>query len=209
MPAMTSALSAPSPCLPPHDTAIVQALQRWQQVPQQTTTHRHTVSAAEDGLRLTKVPASAFAALGSKSQARLQSSAARSLNGALVEKSRRVKADDELSFEPRMPATLTTPESLASRARFVAHLKLQGLRAVYEDEDVAVVYKPPGIHTKSFTNAKYAALEDGLPAILTPPVCANDALPLPLVMHRLDVPVAGLCALALTSTLNRDPNPEP
>ena len=41
---------------------------------------------------------------------------------------------------------------------------MQGLRAVYEDEDVAVVYKPPGIHTKAGSNHKYAALEDALPA---------------------------------------------
>jgi 23S rRNA-/tRNA-specific pseudouridylate synthase len=54
-----------------------------------------------------------------------------------------------------------------------------------------------GIHTKKATNPKYGALEDALPALLSPPATA-DALPLPLAMHRLDVRVSGLLLVAKT-----------
>ena len=184
--------------LPPHDEAIVSAILRWRQTPQQAVVHSHTVGDQHCGLRLTKVAAAAFASIGSKSQAEAAVKRGSLLvNGESVEKSRIVRVGDQLCFEPPAAPELS-PAQLAARARFVAHLQLQGLRAVHEDDDVAVVYKPPGIHTKSGTNAKYAALEDGLPAILTPPSTAPDPLPQPLVMHRLDVPVAGLCVVAKT-----------
>lgn len=189
-------------CLPPHDASIVQAFLRWQHIPQQPIVHRYTVPAADGGLRLTKVAAGAFTALGSKSQAELAvGRGVLKLNGVVVEKSRKVHTGDELSYE--LPTgTVLTPESLAYRARFTEHLQMQGLRAVYEDDDMAIVYKPPGIHTKTGTNAKFGALEDALPAILTPSA-NSDALPSPLVMHRLDVPVAGLCVTAKTRAAAR------
>ena len=53
-----------------------------------------------------------------------------------------------------------------------------------KDDTTAVVFKPAGIHTKAGSNPKFAALEDALTAELSPPVEADDALPLPMVMHR-------------------------
>ena len=59
--------------------------------------------------------------------------------------------------------------------------------------------------TKRGSNRKYWALEDALPAELRPPSGSRgDALPRPLVMHRLDVPVAGLCVVAKTRAAARE-----
>lgn len=83
----------------------------------------------------------------------------------------------------------------AWRVYVFSHARVQ----VEIPQAVAVVYKPAGIHTKSGTHRKHAALEDALTALLSPPVDSTlDALPLPLAMHRLDVPVAGLCLVAKT-----------
>lgn len=117
------------------------------------------------------------------------------LNGEFVETSRRVSLGDVLSLQ-LPPVAAPSPSRLSALSRFVEHLRSQGLRTPYEDDDLAVVYKPPGIHSKAGTNRKYAALEDALPAELTPP--PREALPSPLLMHRLDVPVAGLCVVAKT-----------
>ena len=71
------------------------------------------------------------------------------------------------------------------------------------------MYKPGGVHTKRGANYRYFALEDALPAILSPPprpsaarasspASPSDALPLPIAVHRLDVPVAGVVLVAKT-----------
>ena len=44
-----------------------------------------------------------------------------------------------------------------------------GLQTLYEDDDIAAVYKPSGVHTKHASNFCYLALEDALLAILMPP----------------------------------------
>jgi 23S rRNA pseudouridine1911/1915/1917 synthase len=185
-------------CPDHHDPAVVEAMLRWHTgvLPPAL---EHTVSEAEAGERLTRIAGQRFAQLGTKSQAEnAVKRGALLVNNEEVEKARKVKLGDTLTFQP---PTAAVPDSkrLESRARFVEHLRLQGLRAVYEDDHLAVVFKPPGIHTKAGTNVKFAALEDALAAELTPPpVAASDALPLPLVMHRLDVPVAGVCLAAKT-----------
>jgi 23S rRNA-/tRNA-specific pseudouridylate synthase len=92
-----------------------------------------------------------------------------------------------------------------------AHLLSQGLRTIYEDDDLAVVFKPAGVHTKRNTVAKYGAFEDALPAVLTPPprtaeggVDSTAALPLPLAVHRLDVRVCGLIIVAKSRLAARE-----
>jgi 23S rRNA pseudouridine1911/1915/1917 synthase len=169
---------------------------------------QHIVSASEEGHRLPQLAGSCFPALGSKSQAeRAVKRGALRLNDAAVETSRRVRGGDVLTLQ--LPAAgAPSKKRLQAMSRFVAHLRSQGLRACYEDEHLAVVYKPPGIHTKAGTNRKYAALEDALPAELSPPRLAcgaemDDALSAPLVMHRLDVPVSGLCLVAKTRAAAR------
>ena len=185
-------------CPDDHDPAIVEAMLRWRS-DAPLPALEHIVSDSEAGERLTRVAGQQFAPLGTKSQA--ENAVKRGsllVNGKAVEKSRIVRAGDALTFEPPTAAVLDA-KTLESRARFVEHLRSQGLRAVYEDEHVAVVYKPAGIHTKAGTNGKYAALEDALAAELAPPpATSSDALPLPLIMHRLDVPVSGLCLVSKT-----------
>ena len=186
----------PRGCAPPE---IVAALSRWHAVSRVPEPETWIVPAEDDGKRLAYAAAAAYPALGSKSQAESAVKKGRLLvNGASAEPSRRVRVGDELQLT-LPPAKPLSAAKLASHARFTAHLLEQGLRTVYEDADVAVVYKPPGIHTKRGTNQKYAALEDALPAVLRPPSAeVADALPLPLAMHRLDVPVAGLLLVGKT-----------
>ena len=91
-----------------------------------------TITEEEAGERLTRVAGNRFALLGSKSQA--ENAVKRSallVNGEVVEKSRKVKAGDELSLQP---LAVAAPDSkrLESRARFVEHLRSQGLRVLYE-----------------------------------------------------------------------------
>ena len=168
----------------------------------------HKVADAHEGERLTKRAADAFPALGSKSQAELAAKAGLLLlNGEAVETTRRVRAGDVLRLEPRAVAP-PSHGRLRSRARFVAHLRTAGLRTAFEDDSMAVVVKPPGVHTKTGSNPKFLALEDALPALLLPPPPrgasgAADALPLPLAVHRLDVPVSGLCVVAKTRAAHR------
>lgn len=185
-------------CPEHHDPAIVDAMCRWHTgVPLPAL--EHVVLEAEAGKRLTRVAGMQFAQLGTKSQA--ENAVKRDallVNGEAVEKSRIVRAGDILTFQPPT-AAVPDRQQLESRARFVEHLRSQGMRAVYEDDHLAVVFKPPGIHTKTGTNGKYAALEDALAAeLVPPPEASGDALPLPLVMHRLDVPVSGLCLVSKT-----------
>lgn len=197
-------LRAPPPrllaktCPDTHDPAIVSAMLAWHSDRPPPRLH-HTVTEDESGARLTRVGGSRFAPLGTKSQA--EHAVRRGdllVNGLAVEKSRRVQQGDVLQLQP--PAAARPSEKrLHARARFVEHLRSQGLRVLHEDEAVAVVFKPPGIHTKAGSNAKFAALEDALTAELSPPPRdAPDALPLPLALHRLDVPVSGLCLVAKT-----------
>ena len=92
-------------------------------------------------------------------------------------------------------------EELVKRVNFVRHLLSAGLSVQYEDEHLAVVYKPAGVHTKRDTTFRYLSFEDALPAVLTPPTTDEakmEALPLPLAVHRLDVRVCGLVLVAKT-----------
>jgi len=160
---------------------------------------QHTYAAAEElDHRLMHVSARCFpSALGSRSQA---SAAIKRgdlvLNGEAAEGCRLVRSGDVLSLTVR-PPRLPQGRALAARVRFVQHSLEQGLRAVYEDDEMAVVYKPAGVHTKHETNPKYGAFEDALPAVLSLPA-AKHALPLPLAVHRLDVRVCGLVLVAKT-----------
>lgn len=184
---------------------MAQLLARWHQ-PDAPLPLLHTFSS--DALlridkgerRLTHVAAAVFEDLSSASQAK--NALKRGdllLNGeAQAEGCRRVEEGDTLSLQLSPPPPLSG-KKLDSRCRFASHLVEQGMRALYEDDDLAVVFKPAGIHTKSRQNPKFLALEDALPAILSPSA-ASDALSLPLAMHRLDVRVSGLLVVVKTRT---------
>lgn len=68
---------------------------------------------------------------------------------------------------------------------------------VYEDEHIAVVYKPAGMLT---SGNHHRNLANALPANLMPSHC-KDAMPTPQPMHRLDKATQGLviCAKTLTA----------
>jgi len=116
-----------------------------------------------------------------------------------VEGCRRIKRGDILTLKQSLP--LPPPEKkLQARMNFIGHMLENGLRTLYEDDDIAAVYKPSGVHTKHASNFRYLAFEDALPAILTPPSSqiGSDRLPLPIAVHRLDVRVCGLVLVAKT-----------
>ena len=181
---------------------IIHSLQRWKR---QASTLEHIVADDDQdvGVRHLRVAGRAFPALGSLSQAkRAFKRGDILLNGEQVEDTRRIKAGDKLTLQ-----LAATPEpstsKLQSAARFVTRLRSQGLCTQYEDDVCAVVFKPAGVHTKSGERSvrgrRHRSLEEALPAELLPSrECVADALAKPLVMHRLDVPVSGLCVVAKT-----------
>ncbi|HON78861.1 MAG TPA: RluA family pseudouridine synthase [Spirochaetota bacterium] len=66
------------------------------------------------------------------------------------------------------------------------------LRVLYEDDSIAVVYKPPGLRTNG---NQFKTLEHALPYNLYLSG-AIDALPAPVPVHRLDSPTSGLVIAA-------------
>ena len=88
------------------------------------------------------------------------------------------------------------------------------LSVLYEDRCVAIVCKPAGIHTMSWSGSfgKSLCLDEILPLMLTPPQAASsktedkendifesdETLPAPLPRHRLDHRVAGPIVVAKT-----------
>lgn len=111
-----------------------------------------------------------------------------------VEGCRVVQKGDKLTLQIEAPTKLSD-DDVVKRMNFVGHLNESGLSVCYEDDHLAAVFKPAGVHTKKNTVHRYLAFEDALPAILTPS-SSDDALPLPLAVHRLDVRVPGLVLVA-------------
>jgi 23S rRNA pseudouridine1911/1915/1917 synthase len=73
------------------------------------------------------------------------------------------------------------------------------LRILYEDDCMAIVCKPAGIHSMSYSTSSLC-LDHLLPLLLQPPPpqSNNDALSAPLPRHRLDARVAGPIVVAKT-----------
>lgn len=185
--------------LPPDLTGnqIVSDILRWHkgEPPREQV---HVVTENEAGERLIKVAASRFDNLGSHRQA--QTATKRGLllvNDVAVEQSRRVRMGDMLKLQTQALQAPSIKRLRALSTRFVPELRAYGLRVVHEDDDVAVVFKPPRVHVKAGSDPKLFALEDALPAELSPPPPVV-ALPAPLAMHRLDTHVSGLCVIAKT-----------
>ena len=82
------------------------------------------------------------------------------------------------------------------------------LHLLYEDNDLAVVYKPSGIHSMKWIGTmkkKLFALDDILPLVLAPPEIirtdegiSSDSMKRPLPCHRLDARVSGCLIVAKT-----------
>lgn len=80
------------------------------------------------------------------------------------------------------------------------------LRVLYEDDDIAVVFKPAGIHSSPYEHTikrQLFTLEDLLPLFVQPPTSLasmREALLFPKVAHRLDYRVPG-CIIAAKTNL--------
>lgn len=150
-----------------------------------------------------------FPSLGSRTQAK--NAAHRGellLNGAEARGHTRVKAGDLLTLPTPPPPPLVPHEVLRVERLFLeltAEAKPQGVRleTLYEDDDMAVVLKPPGIHSTSWSGTQRSefgrtelCLSDVLPLLLSPP--PSNSLPSPLPAHRLDARVGGVLAVAKT-----------
>mmetsp|Transcript_31329 Transcript_31329/g.63561 ORF Transcript_31329/g.63561 Transcript_31329/m.63561 type:complete len:420 (-) Transcript_31329:179-1438(-) len=75
------------------------------------------------------------------------------------------------------------------------------LSILYEDDAMAIVCKPSGIHSMSWKDTMgqgILCLDEVLPLILTPPKESLDPLTAPLPRHRLDARVAGPIVVAKT-----------
>ena len=153
------------------------------------------------------------------------------LNHAKVSGARRVKTGDTITYlNDRSDRRTTVPDDperaerfCQSRLRLVRTLSDEGfshspLRVLYEDNCMAIVCKPAGIHSMSWAGSfgKSLCLDEILPLVLEPPsgsgagsgsgsgtapdmkMNMDEPLPAPLPRHRLDQRVAGPVVVAKT-----------
>ena len=108
---------------------------------------------------------------------------------------RRVQPGDLVELLPAAEQTVAIDEE--RQIRFAEGLLKSGtLEVVYEDDVMAVVNKPAGVHSKPYGGP--LSLEHALPGLLAPPQEATDALVRPTCVHRLDARVSGLIVVAKT-----------
>ncbi|VEU44773.1 unnamed protein product [Pseudo-nitzschia multistriata] len=141
------------------------------------------------------------------------------INGARVSGGRLVVSGDVVGYlNDKSDRRTTVPGDpkraerfCASRLRLLQTLGDGGmshspLRVLYEDDAMAIVCKPAGIHTMSWSGSlgKSLCLDEILPLVLTPPSTGgnglddDEPLPAPLPRHRLDQRVAGPVVVAKT-----------
>jgi 23S rRNA-/tRNA-specific pseudouridylate synthase len=145
------------------------------------------------------------------------------INNEVVTGARRIKVGDVITYMNDKSDRRTNVPSdnserakrfCASRLRVVKTLSGTGsshtpLRVLYEDNCMAIVCKPAGIHSMSYsgTFGKSLCLDEILPLILQPPTEDNfddndengdEPLLAPLPCHRLDRRVAGPVVVAKT-----------
>ena len=131
------------------------------------------------------------------------------LNGRTAHGAARVHSGDVLTLNNPSPAPLSTPE-VRRVERFFEELteakRERGGRfeVLHEDDELAVVFKPPGVHSTGWagTRKKWGELTlcDALPLLLTAPSqrASLAPLPAPSPAHRLDARVGGVIAVAKT-----------
>jgi len=133
------------------------------------------------------------------------------VNGNVVSGGRQLNVGDVLTLttvgdsrttlpsnEKKIPIFLNTRLNLIRALSSVTETHAP-LRILYEDDCMAIVCKPAGIHSMSYGTGSLLALDHLLPLLLTPPSSSqNDALSAPLPRHRLDARVAGPVVVAKT-----------
>ena len=157
-----------------------------------------TVPADAAGLRLSQFAGGAFATLGSRTQAvRAAKRNLLAVNGHPAEPARVLREGDVV----RLAAASSSVGCRSAKAvsALAERVTQSGFDAIYEDDTLAVVYKPAGLHSKPY--AANVHLEGALPALLSPPSpCCVDALGAPVAVHRLDYRVCGLLVVAKTQS---------
>jgi 23S rRNA-/tRNA-specific pseudouridylate synthase len=152
------------------------------------------------------------------------------LNGRKIYSSKRLTIGDELEIDfsvDVVPEKSDEEVALADKVasielhrlvNFTSHIlderRYPPLHILYEDNDLAVVFKPSGIHSLKWLGTmkrKLFALDDILPLILTPPAIvtdtngsSSDSMKRPIPCHRLDARVSGCLVVAKTLTAQSD-----
>ena len=187
---------ASSPPAPPPEGVISANFEAWAAVSSARSIPRLAISQEES--RVGQFVGKSFADLGSTNQGLGAVRARRVLiNGKLCNHASRVKPGDHVTLQPGVDGGFAR-SSRRRACTFAQGLVRSGqLWVVHEEECLAVVYKPAGIHTKPF--GAPLSLEAALPGVLTPPPPdAGVALDAPSAVHRLDARVAGLVVVAKT-----------
>lgn len=153
----------------------------------------------DEPLRITKFVGEAFSDLGSTTQGlRAAKDGRLLLDGEPADMNRRVRPGNVVTLLPKAEQSVATTHS-SRQIRFTEGLCRCGALSVeYEDDHLAVVSKPAGIHSTPFGGKGELSLEHALPGILDPPPVATDALVRPTAVHRLDARVSGLLVVAKT-----------
>ena len=202
-------------------------LERWASAAAFTGTHTARVGAGE-AVALARYCAGGdiFSSLPSRTQANNAAQrGALLVNGERAHGATRIRSGDVLTLRrppppPLAPGevrrldrffhTLTTPAptgpsptAAVTAAASTASSAVGGRLAVlYEDEEMAVVMKPAGVHSAPWegTRTRWGTLTvtEVLPLLLMPPTAAPAPLPAPLPAHRLDARVGGVLAVAKT-----------
>ena len=137
------------------------------------------------------------------------------LNGMEVHGAARVSAGDVLTL--RVPALPAMQSAEVQRVKRFYHELTKAkperggrLAVLHEDEDVALVFKPPGVHSTPWAGTRKnwgdLTLCDALPLLLAAPHSGGSddsdlstvpaPLPAPVPAHRLDARVGGVLAVA-------------
>lgn len=134
------------------------------------------------------------------------------VNGVKVYSNYRLRTGDQLRLDLQSaPAEegSDVDERLAQRLSAYTNIlcgdeQRPALRVLWEDEDLAVVLKPSGVHALAWTGTlkkNALALDDVLPLLLRPPSALSaprHALQRPLPCHRLDARVSGCLLVGKT-----------
>ena len=144
-------------------------------------TYEHTVPESPDALRLDAYCAREFVAFQSRNQARK------------AIKERRILVNGDKARTDWFPQAGWVISAKVPESAVLPILKVD-LDVLYEDDHLAVVFKPPGIMTRGNTRRTvHRALRHNM--AISP---LHDALPMPDPCHRLDYKTAGLLLVART-----------
>lgn len=153
-----------------------------------------------------------------------------SLNGNKIYASKVLKLGDSLHIDfaeddppVRSAEEVTLAETVGAielhrLVNFTRHIlderRNPPLHILFEDDDLAVVFKPSGIHSMKWVGTmkkKLFALDDILPLVLSPPQITShngsdscDSMKRPLPCHRLDARVSGCLIVAKTQRAMSD-----